>query len=170
MGFRDLSTVNKATDLKLAWKIVTLKNQWDNWMRARYLKDSNFQVSKIDNNALTTWKCILKFREKLSQLVERKIANGLFTCVWFDPWMGSSNLIDDFGWYNYSSYRAKGNTVAEIISDGLWKANNLTITSGMANKINSIPIYSNLIADIWAWNITTYGNFLLKTTYESCKD
>lgn len=66
-------------------------------MRARYLKD-NFWTLKIDYNASTPGKNILKKSEQLKESIERQIALGENTDLWRDPWLNSKCLIDRLGW------------------------------------------------------------------------
>lgn len=52
-------------------------------MREKYIKN-NFWTDPTDNNVSVIWKNILKFREELKLLIERKIANGSKTDLWKD--------------------------------------------------------------------------------------
>lgn len=46
-----------------------------------------------DINSSYTWKVLLKARDKCSGLIERKIANGADTSVWFD-WIDGESFIN----------------------------------------------------------------------------
>lgn len=87
LGIKRIKDIAKATAVKMLWNFIQGDTLWGKWMHNKYCKNDNFWTALINNNASNTWKLILRAREWCKGMIDRKIATGEKSTVWFDPWI-----------------------------------------------------------------------------------
>lgn len=100
-----------------------------------------------DINSSYTWKVLLKARDKCSGLIERKIANGADTSVWFD-WIDGESFINIPGWQYLSYTRDTNKGASVLIYDREWCLDNSSLPLSICNKIQEINIFNALENDV----------------------
>lgn len=115
-----------------------------------------------DNNSSYTWKFLLKSRN-LSQGIERKLAKGHDTSLWFKPWLNGESLINILEWQQLTYSGGTTKEVAALISNSEWSLYNLSLPSGICNQITNIHIYNNLSTDFCSWKPNHNGEFSLRS-------
>lgn len=120
----------------------------------------------IDNNSSETWKSILKSKDDLATLLDRRIANGISAFFWFDPWLGHQNLVSELGWDTFLAYGARDYRVADILQNRVWDLRRLDMATQLKDKIQYTPIYTGRQIETRAWSKTTNGMFSFSTAWE----
>lgn len=152
VGLRNFTDIKKAAALKLLWHYANGSSLWAKWMRERYCNNKNFWTLDSDNNSSGTWKNILKYRDKGLEHMNKGIANGLNTSLWFDPWVNSKTLVDLLGWDSLHLNGGINHKVSIIIQDGNFNLNNMHFLKQIESNISGVNILNNLQQDQWLWN------------------
>lgn len=85
------------------------------------------------------WKIFLRARESSRGLINKNIANGRSTRVWFDPCPHGERL----GWQYMSNVGGSNKEVFALMSDSKWCLNNSNLPPNICNTIENISIDKN---------------------------
>lgn len=100
LGFRNLECFNLAMLAKQAWRLVTSAPHLllSRILKAKYLPRERFFTAEIADRPSTTWRAILGARAYLTQVLRRRIGNGLSTSIWGDYWFPSPSMGSIITW------------------------------------------------------------------------
>lgn len=88
MGFRDLSSFNKAMLGKQGWRLMTRpESLCAKVLKGRYYPDGDFLSCTGKKRSSPTWHAIMAGREVLTKGIIRRIGNGMSTNIWSDRWL-----------------------------------------------------------------------------------
>lgn len=164
MGFRDLTTFNKALLAKQAWRIL----QWPTSLAARVMKGIYFPCGdflnvKSTNRSSYIWRSILWGRELLLEGSRWAVGNGNKIDIRKDSWIPKKNPA--------CTYSFKGQTGISMVCDlktetGCWNSELLDslFSAEEAGQIMSIPI-SLHDEDHLIWHFNSSGDYSVKSGY-----
>lgn len=94
LGLRSLREANKASCLKLIWRITSSTSLWVQWLHLYLLpKGSFWSINENSTLGSWMWKKLLKYRELASGFIKTEIQSGRSTSFWFDNWSHLGRLI-----------------------------------------------------------------------------
>lgn len=99
LGLRSLKDMNKVTQLKLLWRLISNKSSlWVKWINSTILKNvSIWSVKENDQKGLWMWRNFLKMRPLARQFCKFEVHNGESTSSWYDQWSSGACLMDTIG-------------------------------------------------------------------------
>ncbi|KAJ9536013.1 hypothetical protein OSB04_un000819 [Centaurea solstitialis] len=167
LGFKRLSTWNRALLVKHLWDIITERDSlWVQWIY-RYCMGS-FGVWRARPTSKWSWvlRKIMSLRDEVRQYVHVQVGDGRNTHAWEDSWILGTHLSSII---SYRTIHAAGlsadASVFEFLSDthGQWP----TGWEDQFTVVNSvdIPILNPLQNDLVYWDTDVSGTFTVKNTY-----
>lgn len=90
---------------------------------------------QVWNSYSDTFKNMLKVREQVMKVFDRRIANGQNTKLWFDPWLEGSRIINRLGSTSLARLGGDNLKVSKIIVNRQWRPNLLEHTRSFSNEI-----------------------------------
>lgn len=147
LGIRSIRAINKAAMLKLSWDLISSKNQWACFLRARFFKNSSPVQYHLQSSIWPTIKqgFYVALENNSWQIGDRKQIN-----FWRDKWLSQSvadmiNLPQDL-------QNSLKSLVADCISAGSWnipsvmQQNFLAIASKIKQScISKFPLEDHVV-------------------------
>jgi ribonuclease HI len=161
LNIRSISSLNKASNLKLCWSILTSNCSW-----AKLLKDRVVRGRKIIQHHIhsSIWSSV---KDEFSTILENSfwlLGNGKDINFWNDNWCGCS-LADLFNIPPHISQNLLS-TVSDYINNGAWHFPNQLLQHynfGFLIQRTTIPFADS--QDQLIWIHTDSGNLQLKDAY-----
>ncbi|KAL9299068.1 putative reverse transcriptase zinc-binding domain-containing protein [Arabidopsis thaliana] len=149
LGFRDITTFNRALLAKLCWRIL----------------NSSILDSKVKNSASHGWRSICMGRDLLSSRLWKLIGNGSTTPVWRTPWLSLSSHVAQMGPPYKDSHLL---VVSDLLlpNSSVWNLKLIRVILPEYEKciLSLHPSYLGAI-DRWAWLPTSSGHYTSKSGY-----
>lgn len=171
LGFRDFEGYNRASIMKVAWRLNTEdQSTWIKLMKDKYLKSGTLWEANEKLKGSHIWRGIMQVRNELKLGRKWQVQSGENINIWKDNWIPSlphppspapnCNL-------------PLPHKVSELIRHSKWDTNKLLLSFSpeLANLIMRVPIprLSNL-EDKQVWAYTDSGLFTTKSAYRLVMD
>ncbi|XP_026451472.1 uncharacterized protein LOC113351752 [Papaver somniferum] len=158
LGLRSLENLNKELVVKLAWRFINdTDSLWSSLLRAKYLRNSNFQTVKKPQRCSSTWSALLSVRTILSEGVLWSIGDGSSVKIWSDPWVPK---IQGFKPSNPLQLPVNISRVCDLIIHNERKWNESLIhqlfSPYESAQILGIRIFKNPSPDKLVWTLTSH--------------
>jgi hypothetical protein len=168
LGFKNLEWLNSAYMMKLAWQLITCQDKlWVKVMRAKY-SCGNLIIPTVNNrsNSTPTWKAIVNVWEDVTRNITWCIQNGHHVRFWKDAWIRDCGPLLNLA-SNGIPIGQMEYVVSHYARDGQWnwEVLNQILPREICEKLTVIKPPSNGKSDFPCWNLTTDGNFSLKSAY-----
>jgi hypothetical protein len=161
LNIRSLSSLNKASNLKLCWTLLNSQCSWAKLLRDRVIRGRKIIQHHISSSI---WSSI---REEYSVVMENSIwllGNGEDINFWNDNWSGS--ILADF--FNIPPHISQNlsSTVSDYINNGSWSfPSHLLQRFNLSSIVDKVIIPVESTNDKLLWIHTDSGNLLLKDAY-----
>lgn len=97
LAIRDLRVCNAAANMRHIWNFISNSSTlWTDWIRKHLIKDNNFWILSIPQNASWCWRNIFWGRTEAAKFSRHIVGNGERTLFWKDPWHPAGILIEKF--------------------------------------------------------------------------
>ncbi|KAL6190194.1 hypothetical protein ACLB2K_036592 [Fragaria x ananassa] len=165
LGIRPSAFFNKAAIAKLAWKVITDKENW--WVQVitrKYLKHGSlFQAKKKPKNSMA-WNGILDAKDLIFKGLRWVVGNGKSINFWTFNWVLEFPLIDLIPEQNRNNVNID-ECVCDYIIDGKWNRAKLSsiLENEVVKEIMGIPIPVNHSEDEFIWGPSPHGKFTIKS-------
>ncbi|KAJ6839889.1 uncharacterized protein M6B38_312015 [Iris pallida] len=150
VGLRPLLEVREVSALKLAWRFISGRSLWTDWMYSRYVKQGSFWTCPTDNNHSVTFMTVLRHRGVLKSAIRRVIKDGSGMDLSRNPWIDRRSLLDIRGAPTHQKDR-RGLSCSRIIRNREWRLDSYRYTEEQVGSIMPTVIDPTLPADRWIW-------------------
>ncbi|KAJ9561753.1 hypothetical protein OSB04_006913 [Centaurea solstitialis] len=170
LGFRKLTTWNRALIAKQLWDIVANRNTlWVMWIKRNILRDSHFWTARKRSYWSWTFAKMMNLRTEIRRFVSVRIGNGLNTNAWEDKWCscGPLSAFVPYRFIHAQSFQPNSN-VRTIIDtfQGAWP--NDWLMRYPVLYTDPLPLVDDALEDSVVWDTNNGdGTFSVKRAYDS---
>lgn len=165
LGFRDLSSFNRALVAKQCWRLVSSPNSLvSQVLQANYYRRCSFMDSKIGNKPSFIWRSLLWGREVIETGSRWRIGSGKDVFIYNHIWLPRPKTFKPFSPQSLPIQ----SKVADLIKEkGQWKKQLIRqhFIEEDAECILSIPLPENQIEDQLLWSYDKIGHYHVKSSY-----
>ncbi|KAJ9536731.1 hypothetical protein OSB04_un000116 [Centaurea solstitialis] len=170
LGFRKLTTWNRALIAKQLWDIVANRNTlWVMWIKRNILRDSHFWTARKRSYWSWTFAKMMNLRTEIRRFVSVRIGNGLNTNAWEDKWCscGPLSAFVPYRFIHAQSFQPNSNvrTIIETFQ-GAWP--NDWLMRYPVLYTDPLPLVDDALEDSVVWDTNNGdGTFSVKRAYDS---
>lgn len=170
MGFHQFNDFNLALLAKLSWRILTTPDSlWVRVLKSRYFPDTTFMNARSGASPSWIWNSILAGRHLMSPGICTQIGNALNTSIWCDNWVPNFPHLSTPHQQQHQAHQQPHLTVDSLIDWDRYTWNltpiSPSITTAVANAIQSIPLISPHLIDKLVWSLEKNGLFSIRSAY-----
>lgn len=165
LGMYSLINLNTSFGIRQVWNSLNKDNVWSNWLKKRYLGNTNFWDAVCSYSQSGVWKRILNSRMKVLEVFQRRVVNGQSINIWFDSWINGSSLLNRHGMQSRINLVGANLLVSSIIRDGNCFPENLLQTQSLSIEFKGIKINNNL-GRLLGWQIQSWWFFSFQGLHE----
>ena len=170
LGFRDITSFNKAMLAKQAWRILQSPTSLlSRLLRGKYFETTNILNAGTGRKPSFIWRSILEGRDLLKQGIRILIGDGNQTNIWTDPWLPTHPSRPP---QKRDDAITNLTRVQQLIQDGtnMWNKEIIedTFVEEDARLIQRLRLRSRPSPDLLGWNYTKHGEYTVKSGYWLC--
>ncbi|XP_028754982.1 uncharacterized protein LOC114714409 [Neltuma alba] len=173
LGFRKLSSMNKACGVKIAWKLKSESTRlWADVLRHKYIYSRTGCEWEAKATDSRLWHFICQQQQILNQGICWQIRNGCTVKFFTDAWLKPFFFLKDVCMRHVSDIELES-VVATWVSNGQWDYNRLSsiLPPDIINMlIAKCPPNEVLGDDILIWGGNNSGQFKIKDAYWMIED
>ena len=166
LDIRNLSTLNDADVLKLAWDSFSADSQWARYVHSCYnfLSTRNLRYRKS-----SIWPGFRYIASHFSQHSHWLIGDGSSVLFWKDKWLDTP-ILETLGVSDWSPFSDL--LVANLIANNSWQLPPLFSQNfpNIAEKIANIPLTLTREPDMHIWEPSSSGDLSFSDGYESLRN
>jgi len=84
MGIRRLTDLNKASGVRLVWRLCTSQSLWSKWISTHYLKSAHISQCSATPYDSGTWKWLCSLKDLVLSNMKISLGNGDNTFLFYD--------------------------------------------------------------------------------------
>ena len=138
LGIRSLKEINKVHNLKLIWRISSLRSSmWVKWIHCYLIRKGSFwSVSVNTNLGSWMWKKLLRMRDTARHYLRVEVKNGKHTSFWYERWSQIGCLKEVIGDRGIIALGIAENAVmADVLSNHRRRRHRVSILNDVEDEI-----------------------------------
>lgn len=165
MGFRCLTTFNKALLAKQIWRVIqSPQSLLARTLKSRYFKNSDIMQARAGYKPSYIWRSMLWSRDIIRKGIYWRVGNGNKIGVLDDPWIPSFPTIQSSTYIHAESSLKVSNFISE---SGRWYEHLVRqlFPNHISEAILDIPLNRRGCEDIRFWSGSKNGKYSVKSGY-----